>query len=86
MSLDQDYCSNFDFQWRRWRTLEIDRLNGRSLYTDRFFADSEWPPNSLEGKVVFDDGHGAGRFADLAAAQGATVIAVDLSDAIDACQ
>ena len=86
VSLDQDYCSNFGFQWKRWRTLQIDRLSGHSLSTDRFFADSEWPPSSLEGKVVLDAGCGAGRFADVAAAHGATVIAVDLSDAIDACQ
>ena len=85
VSLDQDYCSNFGFQWKRWRTLQIDRLSGHSLSTDRFFADSEWPPSSLEGKVVLDAGCGAGRFADVAAAHGATVIAVDLSDAIDAC-
>ncbi len=84
--LDQDYCSNFGFQWQRWRTLQIDRLSGHSLSTDRFFADSEWPPSSLEGKVVLDAGCGAGRFADVAATHGATVIAVDLSDAIDSCQ
>ena len=66
--------------------MKIDRLSGRSLYTDRFFADSEWPPNSPEGKVVFDAGCGAGRFADVAAAHGAPVIAVDQSDAIDAYQ
>lgn len=86
VTLDQDYCANFGFQWQQWRTLQIDRISGHSLSTDRFFADSGWPPNSLQGKVILDAGCGAGRFADVAAANGATVIAVDLSDAIDACK
>ena len=86
VALNQDYCANFGFQWQRWRTLQIDRLSGHSLSTDRFFADSEWLPSSLKGKVILDAGCGAGRFADVAAAHGATVIAVDLSDAIDACK
>ena len=86
VALDQDYCANFGFQWQQWRSLQIDRLSGHSMSADRFFSDSEWPPSSLEGKVVLDAGCGAGRFADVAATHGATVIAVDLSDAIDACR
>ena len=86
VALDQDYCTNFGFQWHRWRTLQIDRLSGHSLSTDRFFADSEWLPSSLKDKVILDAGCGAGRFADVAAAHGATIIAVDLSDAIGACK
>lgn len=82
----EDYCANFGFQWQEWRTLQIDRLSGHTLSEDRFLADSRWPKDWLAGKLILDAGCGAGRFADVAAGFGATVVAVDLSDAIDACQ
>ncbi|MEK9723262.1 MAG: methyltransferase domain-containing protein, partial [Rhodospirillaceae bacterium] len=83
---DDDYAGNFSFQWNTWRTLQIDRLSGHSLSEDRFFADSRWPKDGLTGKLVLDAGCGAGRFADIAADHGATVVAVDLSGAVDACR
>jgi len=46
----------------------------------------DWLPKDLKGKRILDAGCGAGRFADVAAAHGATVIAVDLSESVEACQ
>ena len=86
VSLDKNYCENFSFQWQEWRTLQIDRLSGHTLSADRFFRDTEWSRDWLKDKVILDAGCGAGRFADIAAEHGATVIAVDLSDAVEACQ
>ena len=86
VKLEEDYCHNFGFQWKKWRKLQIDRLSGHTISSDRFFRDSTWHPDSLKGKLILDAGCGAGRFADIVAAHGATVIAVDLSDAVEACQ
>ena len=83
---NEDYCENFGFQWNEWRTLQVDRLSGHNLSTDRFFCDSGWSPDWLKGKLILDAGCGAGRFADVAAQHGATIVAVDLSNAIDACR
>lgn len=80
-----DYCGNFGFQWRHWKDIQIDRLAGHTLSRDRFLADSEWDPQWLNGKLILDCGCGAGRFADVAASLGARVIAVDLSEAVEAC-
>ena len=86
VSADEDYCKNFGFQWRKWRTLQNDRLSGHTLSSDRFFQDSKWPPNWLNGKIILDAGCGAGRFADVAAENGAIVIAIDLSNSVEICQ
>ncbi len=75
---------NFAFQWREWRTVQIDRLSHHNLSERRFFADTRWTPGWLRGRLILDAGCGAGRFADIAALNGATVIACDISDAIDA--
>jgi len=82
----EDYCANFGFQWREWKETQIDRLAGHRLSTGRFFYDTGWDPSWLNGKLVLDAGCGAGRFADVAAAHGARVIACDISDAVDACR
>ncbi len=81
-----DYAGNFGFQWNRWKTLQVDRLAGHRLSQTRFFADSRLPPEWLPGRLILDAGCGAGRFTDVAAQAGARVVAVDLSEAIDACR
>ncbi len=81
---DRHDYDNFAFQWREWRTVQIDRLGHHDLSERRFFADTRWTPGWLRGRLILDAGCGAGRFADIAALNGATVIACDISDAIDA--
>ncbi len=82
----QDYCGNFGFQWRHWKTIQVDRLSGHRLSETRFLHDSDWDPDWLAGKVLLDCGCGAGRFADVAAGFGARVVACDLSQAVEACR
>lgn len=86
VAASEDYCGNFGYQWQKWRTLQIDRLSGHHLSEQRFVGDSRWPPEWLAGKLILDAGAGAGRFSDVAAGLGARVIAVDISQAIDACR
>lgn len=82
----ENYGENFAFEWLRWGRIQIDRLAGHRLSTDRFLADSRWPADWLPGKLVLDAGCGAGRFTDVAATLGARVIAVDLSGAVVAAR
>lgn len=86
VAADEDYCGNFGFQWQKWKDIQIDRLSGHTISETRFFADTGWDKNWLKGKVILDGGCGAGRFADVALSHGARVVAMDLSDAIDACR
>ncbi len=85
ISQDQDYCGNFGFQWQKWKEIQIDRLSGHHLSETRFFNDTQWDRDWMKDRLILDAGCGAGRFTDIALSAGAQVVAVDLSDAIDAC-
>ncbi len=86
VAADEDYCGNFGFQWREWKSIQIDRLAGHTLSETRFLKDSRWTPDWIDGKLILDSGCGAGRFTDVVAGKGGRVIAVDISDAIDICR
>jgi SAM-dependent methyltransferase len=81
----ENYASNFGFQWNRFRKTQLDSHTGLPLSKDRFFASSGWTPAEMAGKWVLDVGCGAGRFAEVALATGANVVALDYSTAVDAC-
>jgi 2-polyprenyl-3-methyl-5-hydroxy-6-metoxy-1,4-benzoquinol methylase len=82
----ENYSENFTYEWARWGRVQIDRFAGHTLSARRFRADSRWPEDWIKGKLILDAGCGAGRFADVAAAMGARVIAVDLSGAVEAAR
>lgn len=79
-----DYASSFGLQWNRHAEVQLDSRNGTTFSRDRFYTITEWLPPALMGKLVLDMGCGAGRFAEIALNDGAEVVAVDLSSAIDA--
>jgi len=82
---EDNYCENFGFQWHKWKELQIDRLSGHQLSEARFFADTRWERDWMKDKLILDAGCGAGRFMDIALTAGARVVAMDISEAIDAC-
>jgi SAM-dependent methyltransferase len=82
----ENYADNFGFQWNRFRQTQLDSYSGRSISRERFLRATGWEPKSLEGLTILDAGCGAGRFAEIALALGATVFAVDYSRAVDACR
>jgi SAM-dependent methyltransferase/uncharacterized protein YbaR (Trm112 family) len=86
VSPTEDYCTNFGFQWRRWKGLQVDRLGGHHLSERQYFNEVPWDREWMRDKLILDAGCGAGRFADVAAQYGARVVACDISDAIDACR
>jgi SAM-dependent methyltransferase/uncharacterized protein YbaR (Trm112 family) len=81
-----NYSSTFGFQWNRFRRTQLDSFTGLTISRDRFFRQSGWSPGDLAGKTVLDIGCGAGRFTEIALASGARVVAMDYSDAVDACR
>lgn len=81
----ENYSSSFGFQWQRFRTTQLDSYTGVPVSRTRFFRQSNWPPDALNGALVLDAGCGAGRFAEIALDAGATLVAVDYSQAVDAC-
>ena len=80
---DDAYAASFALQWRSFAKVQLDSCNGtdtsaRALAETTGLAQKAW-----QGRLVLDLGVGAGRFAEVAAANGAEVVAVDLSTAVD---
>jgi SAM-dependent methyltransferase len=79
-----DYASSFGLQWNRHAEVQLDSRNGTHFSRDRFYLITEWRPPTLSERLVLDLGCGAGRFAEIALSDGAEVIGIDLSSAVDA--
>lgn len=80
------YAGNFGLQWNRFRRTQLDSHSGQPISRDRFLRATGWDGAALRGKRVLDAGCGAGRFAEVALALGAEVVALDCSTAVDACR
>ena len=78
------YADSFGLQWNTFREVQIDAEAGDSLSADRFRDETRWSREELEGKWVLDAGCGAARFAEVAAAMGPNLVALDMSSAVDA--
>ena len=81
-----NYADSFGYQWKKYARLQLDSQNGSTFSRERFYSITEWKEEDLRGKRVLDVGCGAGRFAEIALAAGADVVAVDLSQAVEACR
>jgi SAM-dependent methyltransferase len=80
----QEYASSFGFQWNRFRTVQLDSFSGGHDSEELLAETTGWTDADYPGARVLDAGVGAGRFAEIAAAKGATVVGVDLTAAVDA--
>jgi len=80
------YASSFGYQWNIFRKEQIDSYNGTTLSADRFWSETGWTREELEGKWLLDAGCGAGRFLDVSSQTGADVVGIDISSAIDAAK
>jgi uncharacterized protein YbaR (Trm112 family) len=80
-----NYAGSFGFQWNRFRRTQLDSHTGQPISVQRFFRQTGWSRDDLAGRRVLDVGCGAGRFAEVALACGAHVVAVDASTAAEAC-
>lgn len=79
------YAKGFGLQWNRHDVTQIDNHRHRHS-SQRFWGETGLKPEQVKGKLLVDGGCGAGRFANIAATAGARVVAVDLSEAVEACQ
>ena len=80
-----NYADSFGAQWTTFQTEQLDSVTGTSLSHDRFRAVTRWAPSELANQWTLDAGCGAGRFAEVALEAGAHVVAVDMSNAVEAC-
>lgn len=80
-----NYADNFGLQWTLFRQTQLDSSSGLPISANRFYEFTKWSAGELAGKRVLDVGCGAGRFTEIALEAGAEVVAVDYSQAVDAC-
>jgi SAM-dependent methyltransferase len=81
------YAGSFGFQWKTLGRLQLDSVNGTGFSAARFHDITGWGEADLRGRLVLDAGCGAGRFAEVVARQfGSDLVAIDLSDAVEACR
>ncbi|WP_447977160.1 methyltransferase domain-containing protein [Candidatus Nitrospira bockiana] len=80
---DQDYAENFGLQWNLFRRTQLDRA-AQDNSESRFASEIGFRLEDVAGRLVLDAGCGMGRFADVVARWGGTVVGIDLSAAIEA--
>jgi SAM-dependent methyltransferase len=82
---ESNYTDNFGMQWNKFRRTQLDSFSGQPISADRFWTSTGWRPEDIAGRWVLDGGCGAGRFAEVALTAGAELVALDYSNAVDAC-
>jgi len=80
-----NYADNFGFQWNFFRKTQLDSYSGHKVSTERFWKATGWPPEKMKDAWVLDIGCGSGRFAEVALSSGCNLIALDYSNAVEAC-
>lgn len=81
------YVSSFSFEWRLHKRTQLDSANkgGKMEGQSRrdFAKRVDFRLSELKDKWVLDAGCGMGRFSEIAVKEGANLVAVDLSFAVD---
>lgn len=78
-----DYAEAFTLEWHAFRTAHLDSITGLGYLDAQFRQFLDFPPEALAGKLILDAGCGLGRFSEVVLNYGGTVVAVDVSEAID---
>jgi ubiquinone/menaquinone biosynthesis C-methylase UbiE/uncharacterized protein YbaR (Trm112 family) len=81
-----NYADSFGLQWTKFRRTQLDSFTGVPITARRFYDETGWDAGDIAGKLVLDVGCGSGRFAEVALSANARVIALDYSEAADACR
>jgi SAM-dependent methyltransferase len=80
------YVTRFGYQWNTFAKSQLDSYTGQPVSRDRLAHACGGDLGFLRGKLVLEAGCGAGRFTEILLNAGATVVAMDLSSAVEANQ
>lgn len=82
---DDNYATNFGFQWHKFKTTQIDReLKSADQSKNRLFAATGWDKEDLAGKNILEVGSGAGRFSQIVLDfTEANLFSIDYSNAVE---
>lgn len=80
-----NYTDNFGMQWNRFARIQLDREGGSRQSATRFFAETAWTSEQLDGIDLLEVGSGAGRFSRVVLEDtNANLWSVDYSNAVEA--
>ncbi|HEV7377722.1 MAG TPA: methyltransferase domain-containing protein [Pyrinomonadaceae bacterium] len=82
----ENYASSFGYQWNRFKSEQIDSVNGTGLSEQRVYSETTWTKEWMKGKWILDAGCGAGRFLEVVSREPCEAVGVDLSNATDAAR
>jgi len=79
-----NYTNNFGLQWNLFDITQLDQLNSSTGFSAiRFFRQTGWDKDLLEGKNILEVGSGAGRFSRVVLSHTkANLYSVDYSEAV----
>src|SRR4051794_34270654 len=79
-----NYTDSFGKQWNAFRLTQIDSAE-QELSRRRFFAETGWTPEQLDGIDLLEVGSGAGRFTRVVLERSrANLFSIDFSNAVEA--
>ena len=81
---ENNYATSFGFQWNYFKFEQIDTNTNQKLSENRFYVETGWSGDWMDGKWILDMGCGAGRFLDIVSRSSGEVVGVDISNAVDA--
>ena len=85
-SAQENYTSNFGFQWNEFKKTQLDSFNGTSITENRFFKATGWNKSNIKDKLFLDVGCGSGRFSEIILKYGGKVVALDYSSSVYAAK
>ena len=80
------YVRSFSMEWLIHKSTQYDSSTGEPNTLNSFNLKTGFSRKQLEGRLVLDAGCGSGRFMEVARDLGATVVGLDLSNAVDAAR
>ena len=84
---DRNYTSAFGIQWNHFKKTQLDSFSNFPLSESRLKRClGKELFSGLKGKLVLEAGCGAGRFTEILLHNGANVVSIDMSSAVDANQ
>jgi len=78
------YVDSFGLQWNTFRKTQLDSFTGISLSLTRLARIAGGSLDVFRGKLILEAGCGAGRFTEVMLGASGSVVATDLSNAVDA--
>ena len=76
------YSNSFFEEYKRHPLIQFDSFNKLSLNKDRFYNNSKWKKEDLDGKYLLEVGSGAGKFTEILLQTKANIVTIDSSDSI----